>query len=324
MADKDHLSLDVGLAFALYVAVTGDRIFARTEALPIIAGIAEWLMSRVERTGRGIEIRGVRGPGEAFEPVDNSAFVNLAAITFLRRAADVLRWLGEEPPVEWDAVAAAIVIPRDARTGAIVNHDGYETTEPLGETPEAAVSFFPLGYREGRATERATLRYALRHQVPRYVGTPMYSAVLGVHAAWLGLRRRAAELFETGYAAFFDDPFLAPDEYTSAATRFPPASPMLANLGAFLGSLLYGLPGILPSVGEPRSWPERPVVLPSGWRSIEVERLWVRGRPTRLIAAHGMGRARLVDLARPVVLEDPPRTRPEGQAISAKADLPAR
>jgi trehalose/maltose hydrolase-like predicted phosphorylase len=307
MADKDHISLDVGLAFILHATITGDRLFARLEALPVIAGVAEWLMSRIEWTRRGVEIRSVRGPAEAFQPVDNDAFVNLAAVTFLRRAADLLRWLGEEPPAGWEAVADAVVIPRDPRTGAIVNHDAYVPSERLGETPEAAVSFFPLGYREGRATERATLRYALRHQVPRYVGTPMYSAVLGVHAAWLGLRRRSAELFESGYAAFFDDPFLAPDEYTTADPEFPPAGPMMANLGAFLSSLLYGLPGILPTVLEPRSWPERRVVLPAGWQSIEAARLWVRGRPTRLVAAHGMARAQLVDLTRPVRAVDTDR-----------------
>jgi trehalose/maltose hydrolase-like predicted phosphorylase len=291
--DKDHVTLDVGLAFALYANVTGDALFTRIEALPVIAGVAEWLLSRVEPTDRGLEIRHVRGPAEAIEPVDNDAFVNLAGITFLRRAADVVRALGEEPPAEWEAAADAIVIPRDPRSAAIVNHDGYRPEERLGETPEAAAAFFPLGYRDRPEVEAATLRYALRHQAPRYVGTPMLSAALGVHAAWVGRRKLAAELFDRGYAAFFDDPFDAPDEFPADDARFPQASPMLANLGAFLSSLLYGLPGILPTAADPRTWPERPVVLPAGWRAIEVERLWVRGRPTRLIATHGAERARL-------------------------------
>ncbi len=290
-ADKDHVSLDIGLAYALFANVTGERIFTRLEALPAIAGIAEWLLSRVEETGRGLEIKRVRGPAEAFEPLDNNAFVNLAAITFLRRAAEIVRTLGDQPPDEWEAAADAIVVPRDRRSGAIVNHDGFRLDEPLGETPEAAAAFFPLGYRDRREVEAATLRYALRHQAPRFVGTPMLSAVLGVHAAWVGRRKLAAELFERGYAAFFDDPFDAPDEYEALDSRFPQASPMLANLGAFLGSLLYGLPGLLPNAGDPQTWAERRVVLPAGWRSIEVERLWVRGRPTRLVAAHGAERA---------------------------------
>jgi hypothetical protein len=289
--DKDHVTLDVGLAFELYANVSGDRLFTRLEALPAIAGIAEWLLSRVEETRRGLEIRRARGPAEAFEPVDNNAFVNLAAITFLRRAAAVVRSLGEEPPQEWEAAADAILIPRDERTGAIVNHDGFRLDEHLGETPEAAAALFPLGFRAGPEVEAATLRFALRHQAPRFVGTPMLSAVLGVHAAWSGRRKLAAELFDRGYAAFFDDPFEAPDEYSTTDDKFPQASPMLANLGAFLSSLFYGLPGIVPSAADPGTWAERRVILPAGWKSIEVERLWVRGRPTRLIAAHGAERA---------------------------------
>ena len=291
--DKDHVSLDVGLAFELFASVTGDAMFSRIEALPVVAGVAEWLLSRVESTSQGLEIRRVRGPAEAFELVDNNAFVNLAAITFLRRAAGMVRSLGDDPPDEWEAAASAIVVPRDRRTGAIVNHDGYRPDEPLGETPEAAAAFFPMGYRDEPAVEAATLRHALKHQVPRYLGTPMFSAALGVHAAWLGRRKLSADLFERGYAAFFDDPFGAPDEYESSDTRFPQASPMMANLGAFLSSLLYGLPGIRPNPGDPRTWAERKVILPAGWKSIEVERLWVRGRPTRLVATHGAPRASL-------------------------------
>jgi hypothetical protein len=86
---------------------------------------------------------------------------------------------------------------------------------------------------------------------------------------------------------------------------------MMANLGAFLSSLLYGLPGLLPNHGDPRSWAERRVILPAGWKSIEVERLWVRGRPTRLVAAHGAMRATL-ELGRP------------GWMRSRRSETPAR
>jgi glycosyl hydrolase family 65 len=291
--DKDHVSLDVGLAFTRYCAVSGDRLFGRIEALPVVAGVAEWLLSRVEWTARGAEIRHARGPAEAYEPVHNDAWVNLSAIVFLRRAAALLRSLGEEAPEAWEAVAARIVVPTDPATGAILNHDDWTADEPLGETPEAAAAFFPLGYRHAADVEAATLDHALGHQVERYVGTPMFSALLGVFAAWRGDRERSADLFERGFADFIDDPFLAPDEYPKDDIRFPQASPMLANLGAFLSSLLTGLPGILPTFRVPGTWPERPVVLPAGWQSIEVDRLWVRGRPARLVARHGDPRATL-------------------------------
>jgi hypothetical protein len=285
--DKDHVSLDVGLAFTRYCEASGDRLFGRLEALPAIAGIAEWLVSRIDWTERGAEIRRVRGPAEAFEPVDNDAWVNLSAIAFLRRAATLVRWLGEEPPEAWEAIADRIVVPTDARTGAIVNHEGWRPDESLGETPEAAAAFFPLGYRASPEVEAATLDFALDQQVDCYVGTPMFSSLLGVFAAWRGDRARSTDLFERGFADFIDDPFGAPDEYPAHDERFPQASPMLANIGSFLSSLLTGLPGIRPTFRDPSTWPERRIVLPAGWRSIEVERLWIRGLPTRLVARHG-------------------------------------
>ena len=62
---------------------------------------------------------------------------------------------------------------------------------------------------------------------------------------------RAAELFEEGFARLLRRSLPRPRRVPAADARFPPASPMLANLGAFLGSLLYGLPGILPSARRP-------------------------------------------------------------------------
>ena len=52
--DKDHVSLDVAIAFLLYAEIAGDRLHAREVALPIVRGVADWLRSRVERTDRGL------------------------------------------------------------------------------------------------------------------------------------------------------------------------------------------------------------------------------------------------------------------------------
>jgi protein-glucosylgalactosylhydroxylysine glucosidase len=52
-------------------------------------------------------------------------------------------------------------------------------------------------------------------------------------------------------------------------------------------SCLYGLTGLHLGPGEPESWCEYPIILPEGWEGIRVERIWVRGRPARLVANHG-------------------------------------
>jgi hypothetical protein len=48
------------------------------------------------------------------------------------------------------------------------------------------------------------------------------------------------------------------------------------------------------SSAPPDKWAERKIVLPEGWDAIEVERLWIRGRETSLVARHGAARAELV------------------------------
>jgi hypothetical protein len=46
-------------------------------------------------------------------------------------------------------------------------------------------------------------------------------------------------------------------------------------------SLLTGFRKLKIGSNEPEDWPQGKVVLPKGWSGIEVERLWLRGRPAR-------------------------------------------
>jgi hypothetical protein len=64
-------------------------------------------------------------------------------------------------------------------------------------------------------------------------------------------------------------------------------------MGGFVTGLMFGLPGVRVTDADPSTWPARPVVLPQGWEAIECDRLWIRGRPARLVARHGADRAEL-------------------------------
>ena len=52
-------------------------------------------------------------------------------------------------------------------------------------------------------------------------------------------------------------------------------------------SLLLGFPALRPNAGDVEAWAERPVLLPHGWEAIQIDRLWVRGRPMKLTAKNG-------------------------------------
>lgn len=291
---EDHVSLDVALAFASYAHITGDREFLERNAWPVLHGVAEWVASRVEQTERGYEIRRAMGIAERPEPSDNEAFTNISARAVLLEALDVARVLGRDADAGWQAIADSLHVPHDAARTHIISHDGWRSNESKGATPGPLAGLFPLWYPADRAVARATLERYLR-LAPDYIGSPMLSAFYGTWACWAGDRRLALRLLDEGYAQLATGRFLQvleqrPDVEPDKAR----AGPFFANMGAYLSGLLYGMPGIRIGPGEPASWPAREVVLPAGWQSIEVERVWVRGRPARLVARHGDERASLL------------------------------
>lgn len=288
-----HVSMDIALAFARYVQMTGDWKFAEESAWPVMSSVAQYLTSRVARTERGTELHAVNGIAETRSTVDNSAFVNATAIASLRETIELGTKLGKPVDPHWKEVSETLVLPIDPEKKVLKNHDRHDPSEIQGSTPEAAAVIFPLGFEMDEEVERNTLEYQLAC-ADRYVGMPLLSAMLGVYAARLGDRKRAAELFDKGYADFVLPPF-------GMATEFSPASfpdkprpvPFTANMGGFLSAILYGLTGMRANYGDVAGWCKQRIVLPEGWEEIRVDRLWVRGRPASLVARHGDDRAHI-------------------------------
>jgi protein-glucosylgalactosylhydroxylysine glucosidase len=291
---EDHVSADVALAFAGYIHATGDADYARRVAWPVLRSVAEWIVSRVIATKRGYEILATVGPREVYELVDNNAYTNMSAATALRAAADCATMIGETAPAPWRDIADRLILPRDRRRGAIINHDGAKLTESQGGVPESAAGLFPIGYRASAKEELATYRYAAVEQAPLYVGAPMLSALLPAYAARAGEAALALELLERGYGDFINEPFLEPDEYPRSRTDRPRASPMFANLSGFLTTVLYGFTGIQLGPGHPDAWSQHAVTMPDGWRGIHVDRIWVRSGRASLDARSGSASARIV------------------------------
>ncbi len=294
-AHEDHGSLHTARAFALYADATGDEAFLKEDAWPVLSGVADWIVSRATRTDRGLEIKRSTGPAEAPDPPDNDAFTVMAAKQILRRAVRAAEQIGRTPPPEWAQAAESLYLPIRS-DGVIAAHDGFRVSEPKGATPSPLAGFFPYDHPSPIEERRRTLEFYLKHW-EAYVGAPMFPALYTTWAAMAGDRDLALRLFEQGYAAYDRGRFhqcleYRPDHPDSQVA----AGPFFANLGGMLLGLMLGLTGVVVDDGDPQAWPRRPVVLPAGWRAIEVERLWVRGRPMRLSARHGADRAELTPL----------------------------
>jgi trehalose/maltose hydrolase-like predicted phosphorylase len=290
---EDHVSLDVARAFALFGEATGRGEFRREQAWPVLSGVADWIASRAHETSKGFEIRASMGIAEREQPVDNAAFTNMAAVVVLRDAIGLGERLGRTVNPVWRRIADGMVMPR--RDQVVVSHDGYRKTEEKGATPDPLMGIWPFGYRLDAQEEKATLDFYLG-QADAYLGSPMLSALYGAWAARAGDRALALKLLDEGYAKFEGGRFGQVLEYRP--DRFPeqpPAGPFFANMGGFLSGLLLGFPRIEPSEEGPETWSAAPVVLPEGWQAIEIDRIWVRDRPMRLVARQGE-RTRLISL----------------------------
>jgi hypothetical protein len=233
----------------------------------------------------GYAIRASMGIAERENPVDNAAYTNMAAVVVLNETISAARRLGRDLGLQWRDIAERMILPR--RGAIVVSHDAFRIGEEKGATPDPLMGIWPVGYPLPEPDTQATLAFYLAH-ADGYIGSPMLSALYGVWAARTGNRDLTLKLLDDGYAAFAHGRFAQILEYR--ADRFPEqpmAGPFFANMGGFLSGLLMGLPRLEPNEDAPETWATAPVVLPKGWTSIEVDRLFVRGQPMRLVARHG-------------------------------------
>jgi protein-glucosylgalactosylhydroxylysine glucosidase len=291
---EDHVSLDIARAFAFHSCVTGDLEFLRARAWPVLSGVADWVVSRVTHSERGYEIRAAMGIAERETEADNAAFTNMSAVVVLHDAMRAAEKLGLVAKPEWAQIATNMALPK--KGSVIVSHDDFQADEEKGGTPDPLMGVFPLGFDMEPEVEAATLKFYLGLRED-YIGSPMLSALYGVWAAYTGDRALSAELMEDGYGRFCVGRFMQTLEYREDVfPEQPRAGPFFANLGGFLLGLLTGFPGLQPGWGDAEGWAGRRVILPEGWDAIEIERIWIGGRPYKLVARQGVERAQMTTL----------------------------
>ncbi|HUD95852.1 hypothetical protein [Sphingobium sp.] len=292
-ANAAHLSLHVARAFSLHADCSGDERYLREQGWPIISGVADWLTDRLTRTAQGISLLHATGPAEVPDPPDDDSFTLMTAADLLKRAIRTAHAIGADIPRDWQDTLSALHLPCRS-DGVIPSHRDFRIDEPKGATPGPLAGLFPMNYPASKRQRRATLDFFLAHWRD-YIGSPMLAAFYPAWAAMAGDRELAMLLFEQSYAAYDAGRFHQCLEYRmDHPDSAVPAGPFLANIGGMLMTMLLGLPGLEISDESPKAWAKRPVVLPSGWSAIHVDRLWARGQPMKLVAGQGMERAQLL------------------------------
>ena len=108
---EQHISADIAYAVWQYWQATQDESFLRAAGAEILLETARFWASRVELgpDGRG-HIRGVIGPDEYHETIDDNAYTNVLARWNIRRGLDAAALLEECWPQDWAALSSRLVL----------------------------------------------------------------------------------------------------------------------------------------------------------------------------------------------------------------------
>ena len=106
---EQHISADVAYAVWQYWQATGDEGFLLDAGAEILLETGRFWSSRAQPEADGHRhIRGVIGPDEYHEHIDDNAFTNVMARWNIRRALDVAALLRERWPERWASLSSRL------------------------------------------------------------------------------------------------------------------------------------------------------------------------------------------------------------------------
>jgi trehalose/maltose hydrolase-like predicted phosphorylase len=298
---EHHLNADIGMAVWQYWQATGDQDYLLAEGAELLVELARFWASRAERDAVGDwHIRGVIGPDEYHEDVDDNAYTNQLAAWLLDRTVELTAWLRERhpdrwrslqaaldlhdgEPAGWHEVAAGLVDGMDPETRLIEQHRGFHqlqpvdlaALEPRSTTMEVLLGWDRLGrLKLVKQADVVLLLALLGDRYPQAVqqvnfgyyepltvhDSSLSPAVHALVAARLGDLDTAERYLRQ--ATMLDLDF---EQGVTAA-----GGVHIATLGGIWQALVLGFGGMTVAGGEPRFAPQ----VPTSWGSLRFRVRW--------------------------------------------------
>jgi trehalose/maltose hydrolase-like predicted phosphorylase len=304
---EQHISADVAYGVWQYWRACEDDAFLRDAGAEILFETARFWASRacLESDGRR-HIRGVMGPDEYHENIDDSAYTNVMARWNIRRAIDVAgllreRWpecwtrlssrlrLDEAELNDWLSIAETIATGLDPKTGLFEEFEGYFGLEDINLANYAGRSV-PMDVVLGRERTRnsqvikqadvVALLALLPEEFPGDAGAKNFQyyeprcghgsslspSLHGLAAARLGQSEKALRYFRQGAAIDLSDTHAAID-----------AGVHIGALGGNWMLAVFGFAGLTLRSNAISVDPK----LPPNWRSLAFAVQW-RGRSLKI------------------------------------------
>lgn len=297
---EQHISADVAYGVWSYWTATRDEAFLLEAGAEIILETARFWASRVEPGDDGLHhIRGVIGPDEYHETVDDNAYTNVMARWNLISGHEVAALVAERWPDRWDTLSAKLGLAADEpatwveiagslytgfnpATGLIEQFQGYFDLEDIDLStlePRSAPVDVILG-RE-RVQRSQLIKQAdvvmLLHLFPDAWPPEVCAANFRYYEPRCGHGSSLSPAIHALVAARLGDMELASRYFRQAAT-IDLADAMgnaaggvhAAALGGLWQAVVFGFGGLQLTEDGPRTRPN----LPPGWSSLSMEITW--------------------------------------------------
>ena len=306
--DEHHISADIAYAVWTYWEATGDARFLLEAGAEILIETARFWASRAELgADKHYHIRGIIGPDEYHEGVDDNAYTNVMAQWNLERGIEVTALLRRRWPSTWSALTGRLRLEPDevdlwgrvARrmfssfepaTGLYEQFSGFfdlEEIDVAAQEPRSAPMDIMLGRERTQRSQVVKqadvvmLMALLKDRFPEAVrranfsyyeprcghGSSLSPPIHALVAARLGDTARAQHYFSETAAIDLDDTM------GNAAHGVH-----LGALGGLWQATVFGFGGLSAAPDGLRLAPR----LPEGWRELRFPVQW-RGRKVRIV-----------------------------------------
>ncbi|HEV2622016.1 MAG TPA: glycosyl hydrolase family 65 protein [Frateuria sp.] len=293
-----HVNADIAIAQWQYYLATGDTQWLKTQAWPVLQGIATFWTSRVtyDQAHDRYEIHHVTSPDEAYNDVPNDSFTNAAARKALEIAVKAARLVGAQADPRWSEIASRMYIPFDE---AEQRHLDFDKSVPHDKITWMGSSLAWLMYPNLDLAMTPQVRrndFDFQLQALKSHGddpNEMMMVMLAVGAAELGDAGAAGDWINRNLVGFLKPPFNVRTE--TAANN---AGYILATSAGFLQSMLYGLTGL--RIDDQGLSEKYAPVLPPGWKGLTLKGVHFRGQRYDIrVERAADGKARLQRTAAP-------------------------
>ena len=265
---EQHISADISLSVWQFYSVTRDAEWLEEIGMPILKGVADFLLSRAEYDDNGhAHIRDVIPPDEYVDNVDDSVYTNYAAAEALRfalKGAEAVE-MHLARADEYLELANALVILYDKDLAIHPEYHGYNGSTI--KQADVVLLHYPWGLNMDTSVQQSDLQYYSSRSDEN--GPAMTWSMHAIGFKDLGMYREAAQYFNMSFQDNMQDPF-----YVWTETPNGNAGNFITGAGGFLQAVMFGYPGI--RVEDERLLLLNPMC-PQGTEGVKLRGLWYLG-----------------------------------------------